>query len=113
MQVLRPHVRLTGTCVRLWAGCGVAGMAVTRRIFLTGTVVTAAASALATGSTSLSSALAEDAPAAPVSTAGVADAALGRALTRLVQHPDGPPGIAALVQRGDRAVLHRAGTAAA
>jgi len=93
---------------QLW---GVAGVAVTRRIFLTGTVVTAAAGALATGSTALSSALAEDAPAAPVSAAGVADAALDQALTRLVQHPDGPPGIAALVQRADRAVLHRAGTA--
>jgi D-alanyl-D-alanine carboxypeptidase len=86
-------------------------VAVTRRTFLTGTAVTAAAGALATGFTAPSTALAEDAPTAPVSVAGAADAALDRALTRLVQHPDGPPGIAALVQRGDLAVLHRAGTA--
>jgi len=86
---------------------GLADVAVTRRTFLTGTAVTAAMGALATGFTAPSSALADDAPGA----AGAADAALDQALTRLVQHPDGPPGIAALVQRGDRAVLHRAGTA--
>ena len=40
-----------------------------------------------------------------------ADAALNRALARLVRQPGGPPGIAVVVQRGDRAVLHRAGTA--
>ena len=86
-------------------------MTLTRRTFLTGTAVTAAAGALATGFTAPSSALAEDAPAAPASEAVTADATLDQALTRLVQHPDGPPGIAALVQRGDRAVLHRAGAA--
>jgi len=85
-------------------------VAVTRRTFLTGTAVTATAGALAAGFTAPSSALAEDAPAAPVG-AGAADAALDQALARLVRHPDGPPGIAALVQRGDQAVLHRAGTA--
>lgn len=84
-------------------------MAVTRRTFLTGTAVTAGA--LATGLTAPSRALAQNAPAAPADAARAADAALDQALTRLVQHPDGPPGIAALVQRGDRAVLHRAGTA--
>jgi Beta-lactamase len=82
---------------------------VTRRTFLTGTAVTAGA--LATGFASPSRALAEDASGVPVSAAGGADAALDQALSRLVQHPDGPPGIAALVRRGDRAVLHRAGTA--
>jgi D-alanyl-D-alanine carboxypeptidase len=48
---------------------------------------------------------------APGVDARVADAALDRALERLVRHRDGPPGIAALVQRIDRAVLHRAGVA--
>jgi D-alanyl-D-alanine carboxypeptidase len=96
-------------CVRLRATVGVAGVAVTRRTILTGTAVTAAA--VAAGLTAPSSALAEGAAAAPVSAAGAADAALDQALTRLVRHSDGPPGIAALVQRGDRAVLHRAGTA--
>ncbi len=48
---------------------------------------------------------------APVSAARAADTALDRALVRFVRHPDGPPGIAVVVQRGRRAVLHRAGTA--
>lgn len=90
--------------------CGGSDVAVTRRTFLTGTAVTAVAGALARGFTAASSALAEDAPAAPASP-GAADVALDQALTRLVQHLDGPPGIAALVQRGDQAILHRAGTA--
>jgi D-alanyl-D-alanine carboxypeptidase len=49
--------------------------------------------------------------AVPVSGARAADAALDRALARFVRHPGGPPGIAVVVQRGGRAVLHRAGTA--
>lgn len=86
-------------------------MTVTRRTFLTGTAATAAAGALASGLTAPSGALAQNVPAVPVSAAGVADAVLDKALARLVRRPDGPPGIEALVQRGDRALLHRAGTA--
>jgi len=48
---------------------------------------------------------------ASAGTARSADAALNRALARLVRQPDGPPGIAVVVQRGGGAVLHRAGTA--
>ena len=99
------------TCVRVGTTVGVADVTVTRRTFLTGTAATAAAGALATGLSAPASALAEDAHAAPVGASDTADAALDRALARLVRHPDGPPGAAALVQRGDRAVLHRAGTA--
>jgi D-alanyl-D-alanine carboxypeptidase len=40
-----------------------------------------------------------------------ADTALDRALARLVALPGGPPGVIAIVQRGDRAVTHRAGVA--
>ena len=47
----------------------------------------------------------------PDAAADRADAALDRALAGLVGHADGPPGIAVVVQRGKRAVLHRAGTA--
>jgi D-alanyl-D-alanine carboxypeptidase len=43
--------------------------------------------------------------------ARAAGAALDRALVRFVRHADGPPGIAVVVQRRGRAVLHRAGTA--
>lgn len=67
-------------------------MAVTRRNFLTGTAATVAAGTLATS-------------------AGAADAALDRALARLVKHSDGPPGVSALVQRGSQKFLHRAGKA--
>jgi D-alanyl-D-alanine carboxypeptidase len=83
-------------------------MTVPRRTLLTGT---ASALALARGFAVPSRALAESLPPGPTGSAGAADAALDRALTRLVQRTDGPPGIAAVVQRGDRAVLHRAGTA--
>jgi len=38
-------------------------------------------------------------------------AALDHALTALVQNPGGPPGIAVVVQRGNRLRLHQAGTA--
>lgn len=61
--------------------------------------------------TALSGAVPVNAGAAPVSAARAADAALDRALVRLVRHSDGPPGIVVVVQRGGRAVLHRAGTA--
>jgi D-alanyl-D-alanine carboxypeptidase len=40
-----------------------------------------------------------------------ADQALDRALTRLVQLPGGPPGVAAIVQRGKRRSFHTAGVA--
>jgi D-alanyl-D-alanine carboxypeptidase len=89
------------------ATTGGRGIAVTRRIFLTGTATTAAG-ALATGFAGPSSALAKGAATAP---ANAADAALDRALARIVRHPDGPPGVVALVQRGDQKALHRAGTA--
>jgi D-alanyl-D-alanine carboxypeptidase len=39
-----------------------------------------------------------------------ADAALDRALVRLTAGGGGPPGVSVLVQRGSRAVLHRAGS---
>ena len=42
--------------------------------------------------------------------AAVADAALDRALDRLVAQADGPPGVAVVVQRGADPVLHPAGT---
>jgi D-alanyl-D-alanine carboxypeptidase len=71
---------------------------------LAGTAATAVTGALAAGS----SALAED---VPVASKSAADAALDRALAALVKQSDGPPGAAALVQRGDHTVLHRAGTA--
>ena len=61
--------------------------------------------------TALGSIAPVNAGAVPVSSARAADAALDRALVRFVRHPDGPPGIAVVVQRGRRAVLHRAGTA--
>jgi D-alanyl-D-alanine carboxypeptidase len=42
-------------------------------------------------------------------TAARADAALGRALQRLVDLPEGPPGVIAIVQRGDDVTVHTAG----
>ena len=47
---------------------------------------------------------------APTSAAR-ADVTLDRALRSLVRRPDGPPGIAVVVQRGGAPALHRAGTA--
>ncbi len=57
------------------------------------------------------SAVARSAAAAPAGPARAADAALNRALKRLVRQPDGPPGIAVVVQRGLHGALYRAGTA--
>ena len=71
----------------------------------------ASALVLALGLTVPASATPRSAGAASAGTARGADAALNRALARLVRQPDGPPGIAVMVQRGARAVLHRAGTA--
>jgi D-alanyl-D-alanine carboxypeptidase len=105
-------------------------VAVTRRIFLTGTAAGVAAGALAAGGAlaaegaARAGSLAADAVAAGgadrgsalaaaaplVASASAADAALDQALTRLVQHSSGPPGAVALVQRGDQKALHRAGT---
>lgn len=82
---------------------GVAMVAVTRRMFLTGTAAAVAAGALANEVTQ-----ATEANAQPITPA---DAALDRALTRLVRQPDGPPGAIALVQRGNQKLVHRAGTA--
>jgi CubicO group peptidase (beta-lactamase class C family) len=78
-----------------------------RRALLTGM---ASALALAMGFTAPTSALAQN-TGASAGAAQSADATLNRALTRLVRQADGPPGIAVVVQRGGRAVLHRAGTA--
>jgi D-alanyl-D-alanine carboxypeptidase len=75
---------------------------------LTGTAATVTAGVLAGGCSSQSSTLGQE---ALVESAGTADAALNRALTRLVQQPDGPPGAIALVQRGSQKLLHRAGVA--
>ena len=44
-------------------------------------------------------------------TAARADAALDRALQRLVDLPEGPPGVIAIVQRGDDLTVHAAGIA--
>ena len=87
---------------------GAANVPVTRRIFLTGTAATVTAGALAAGCSSQSSTVAREALVYP---AGPADAALDQALTRLVQQPNGPPGAIALVQRGSKRLLHRAGVA--
>ena len=83
-------------------------MAVIRRALLAGM---ASALALAVGFTVPAGALERAAGAASAGTARGADASLNRALARLVRHADGPPGIAVIVQRGGRVVLHRAGTA--
>jgi D-alanyl-D-alanine carboxypeptidase len=83
-------------------------MAVKRQALL---AAAASALALATGFTVPASAAARTAGTAAAGTTQGADATLNRALTRLVQHADGPPGIAVVVQRGRRVILHRAGTA--
>ena len=83
-------------------------MAATRRAILAGM---ASVLALAVGFTVPTNAVAQNAGAASAGRAHRADAALDRALARLVRHADGPPGIAVVVQRGHRPVLHRAGTA--
>lgn len=88
-----------------WGNWGVANVAVTRRIFLAGTAASVAAGALATRSAAVAAA------AAPVESASAADATLDRALARLVAHEDGPPGAIAVVQRGQRKLVHRAGAA--
>ena len=69
-------------------------MAVARRVLLTGV---ASALALAMGFTVPPGAMARNAGAASAGTAQGADAALNRALARLVLHADGPPGIAVIV----------------
>lgn len=83
-------------------------MAMTRGTIFAGPAL---ALALAMGVTVPASAMALKADAAPAGTARNAGTALDRALARFVRHADGPPGVAVVVQRGDRAVLHRAGTA--
>lgn len=83
-------------------------MTVKRRALLAGV---ASALALATGFTVPAGALARSADAGPAGAVRSADAALTRALARLVRRPDGPPGIAVVVQRGLRGALFRAGTA--
>ncbi len=52
-------------------------------------------------------------PAAAAGSAAKADRALERAMHRLVAMPGGPPGVAVVVQRGDRRSFHSAGTARA
>lgn len=49
--------------------------------------------------------------AATAGTPAQADAALDRALKQLVAMPGGPPGVIAVVQRGDEVEVHRAGYA--
>ena len=78
--------------------------------------VTASALALATGFTIPASAAVRNGGATLGGTVRggtiqSADAALNRAVTRLVGYADGPPGIAVVVQRGGRVMLYRAGTA--
>lgn len=51
------------------------------------------------------------APRADAASAARADAALARALQKLVTMPGGPPGVITLVQRGDRLDVHTAGVA--
>jgi D-alanyl-D-alanine carboxypeptidase len=51
------------------------------------------------------------APAAHAQAPAARDAALQRALSRLIAQRGGPPGIAVIVQRGRRAILHTAGVA--
>jgi D-alanyl-D-alanine carboxypeptidase len=83
-------------------------MTLTRRAPLAGI---ASALVLALGLAVPAGAKTTGAGAVSAGTARGADAALNRALARLVRQPDGPPGIAVVVQRGGRAVLYRAGTA--
>lgn len=54
-------------------------------------------------------ALAGTGTAAAATPARQADAALDRALGRLVAMPGGPPGVISIVQRGDQVRVHRAG----
>jgi len=83
-------------------------MAVTRGALFAGAAL---ALALSMSVTVPASALALNAAASPAGTARSADTALDRALARFVRQADGPPGVAVVVQRGGRAVLHQAGTA--
>jgi D-alanyl-D-alanine carboxypeptidase len=71
----------------------------------------ASALAMAVGLTISAGAAAASAGVASAKAGHADDAALGRALARLVRQADGPPGAAVIVQRGGRLVLHRAGTA--
>jgi D-alanyl-D-alanine carboxypeptidase len=48
-------------------------------------------------------------PAQAAKSTAVADQALDRALSRLVELPGGPPGVAAIVQRGEQRSFHTAG----
>jgi D-alanyl-D-alanine carboxypeptidase len=82
-------------------------MAVTRGAVFAGSVL---ALALAMGFTVPASAVAPNPAASPAGTARSADTALDRAVARFVRQADGPPGVAVVVQRGGRAVLHQAGT---
>jgi D-alanyl-D-alanine carboxypeptidase len=83
-------------------------MAVTRGTVFAGMAL---ALVLAIGFTVPAGAKARNAGAPVAWTARSADIALDRALAHLVRQADGPPGVAVVVQRGARAVLHRAGTA--
>ena len=83
-------------------------MAVTRGALFAGATL---ALALSMSFTVPGSALALNAAASSAGTARSADTALDRALARFVRQADGPPGVAVVVQRGGRAVLHQAGTA--
>jgi D-alanyl-D-alanine carboxypeptidase len=83
-------------------------MGVTRGAVFAGAAL---ALALAMGFTVPASAVTLNAAASSAGTARSAGIALDRALARFVRQADGPPGVAVVVQRGDRAVLHRAGTA--
>jgi D-alanyl-D-alanine carboxypeptidase len=51
------------------------------------------------------------APMAGAASADATDTTLDRALAAFVKRPDGPPGVAVVVQRGSAPVLHQAGTA--
>jgi D-alanyl-D-alanine carboxypeptidase len=59
----------------------------------------------------LVAALAPTAAGAGAQSADAADAALDKAMAQLVAKRDGPPGVAAVVQRVDDVQLHQAGTA--
>ena len=83
-------------------------MSVARATFLVGM---ASALAMAVGLTTSASPVAASAGAASGRAGRAGDAALGRALARLVRQADGPPGAAVIVQRDGRLVLYRAGTA--
>jgi D-alanyl-D-alanine carboxypeptidase len=83
-------------------------MTVTWRTHLAGT---ASALVLAVGVAVPAGAAVVNPGAAPARAAGGVSGALTRAVARLARRPDGPPGVAVLVQRGHRTVLYRAGTA--